>query len=148
MAARLKVRKWGRKRRLSTVLRIFCMRPPPLFPRDGNATSYFSRRERMEMEAEMNATVTSRPRISAVVCISHKRDRVFFRLATVHTHPFFFFAFIDPSRVAGSRKGKAEKRRGTKGRKIFARMLWAWVPKSVSNAVIRKAIRLERESNV
>jgi len=90
----------------------------PSFPRGGNATSYFSRRERMEMEAEMNATVT--------VVLGSPRSFAFLISATVFffvrffSRPYIripFFFFHRPSRVADSRKGKAEKRRRDKREK-------------------------------
>lgn len=48
-------------------------------------------RERMEMEAEMNATVTvvSLGSSADIVCISHKRDRVSFFFVS-RTCAFFF----------------------------------------------------------
>lgn len=151
LAARLKVRERGR----TVAVKHGITHPlhAPSFLRGGDATSYFSRHERMEIEAEMNATVTVVPRISTdVVCISHKRDRVFsffFFSSRNRTYAFlFFFLFFlsaPPTRVGGSRKGKAEKRReGDKREKdIYANVLGVRVPKSVSNVVIRKAIRLE-----
>lgn len=91
LAARLKVRERGRKRRLSTVLRILCMRPP--FHGGGNATSYFSRRERMEIEAEMNATVTvvlGSPQSFAFLISA----TVFFFVSQPYIRIPFFFSFI------------------------------------------------------
>lgn len=107
----------------------------PSFPRGGNATSYFSRRERMEMEAEMNATVT--------VVLGSLRSFAFLISATVffssrdRTYASLFFSFIDPREWLTRKKERRKKGGGTKERKIFARMLWAWVPKSVSNVVIK-----------
>lgn len=106
----------------------------------------------MEIEAEMNATVVLGIS-SDVVCISHKRATLFFFLFVsrlyiyIYMH-FFFLVLYRPLLRESVVCERGRQRERERERDIYADIFWLRVPKSVSNAVIRKAIRLERESYV